>query len=173
MSDLVSITARLNALTDFDGEPWQVFYNSATKDPAAVGPDNFSEQFTIDGMSRDDAEFIAHAPEDIRYLLGRVKELEASVKDAKGKSVVSTAADLALRTPYSFKECFDLLVRATDLWEKWETLEAQRDAVLALHTKISRPVSAGTGPDVIRVHECKHDNQIWPCATVTALGGTT
>lgn len=52
-------------------------------------------------------------------------------------------------------------------------LEAQRDAVIALHTKISRPISAGTGPDVIRVHECKHDNQIWPCATVTALGGTT
>lgn len=133
MSDLVSITTRLNAVGEPEHGSWIVALEE--KDlPSYVdswevfNSDADYEPLLSDIRSEPLAEFIAHAPEDIRYLLERVGELEA-----------------------------------------------QRDAVLTLHRRGMVYTSGSTNPKHKPSTEfrCTDDHVLWPCATVTALGGTT
>jgi len=79
MIDLDAIRARVNALSDFDGEAWQVWYSSDTKEPVSVAPDNFTEQFRVDGMAEEDAVFVANAPQDVRALIAEIERLRSEL----------------------------------------------------------------------------------------------
>lgn len=89
MSDLVSITARLNAATQgpwhWDDDRWLMTGNYGVV-VGVTGPLQGPGEADSVNIGTADAEFIAHAPEDIRYLLERVGELEAQ-RDAVLKLV--------------------------------------------------------------------------------------
>ena len=82
VSRLAEVQARVEALTYFDDEQWQIFYSTVTKEPIAIGPDNFTEQFQIDGMSEDDAKFVAAAPDDVKFLLAVIKGQREAIEKA-------------------------------------------------------------------------------------------
>lgn len=72
MTDLGEIETRLNA--DGAQKPWEAFSNGIQTD---YGVQNANGSPFIEGwLYVDDAEFIAHAPSDIAFLLARVRELE-------------------------------------------------------------------------------------------------
>lgn len=98
----------------------------------------------IVGIRNPNAELIAHAHEDITFLLGRVNELEPATNP-------------------------DSLA----FWKEDNArLEAQRDAVLALHKpEYELPTDASSW--CIECSRLKEDYVLWPCATVKALGVTT
>lgn len=180
MSDLVSITARLNAATP---GPWAIWRDLDHQGFKTVGDadsyaeivkDGFTEEAnpTAHVYTNDDAEFIAHAPSDIGYLLTEEQRWR--------EAAWMYAADVS-------------------------KLEAQRDAVLALHTVEKRwqsnrdeERSFDTAEEAAEYHdmaveemtffevcyecgriemsqsdECDYLDALWPCATVAALGGTT
>lgn len=113
MSDLSSITDRLNAATpgpwfawhDDDGNGPEILiatkqdaskdaFDVALCDVCAVNGSNSDAGLVLDWgntVNHANAELIAHAPEDIAYLLGRVKDLEARITAAsKCHSVILT-----------------------------------------------------------------------------------
>lgn len=79
---LEQISARLAALSDFDGEEWQVFRSRSTGEIVSVGPDNFSEGFVVDGMGDGDADLIANAPTDLAYLMAENARLQGVIEAA-------------------------------------------------------------------------------------------
>lgn len=127
------ITARLEAVTE---GPWGIYLDT-TKDytcyavSSGDGPRYNMGGGDLDtgyGLIEEHAEFIAHAPSDITFLLGRVNELEA-----------------------------------------------QRDAVLAIHRRGMIYTSGSTDPKHKPSTEfrCTDDHLLWPCPSAQALGVTS
>lgn len=77
MTDRLSeIEARLDAATP-GGWAMRRYYGATWVHAAYDAPDG-GVTVAGDFVRTDDADLIAHAPDDLRYLLGRVRELEAA-----------------------------------------------------------------------------------------------
>lgn len=117
--ELNAIKARLETITP--GE-WRAFNYSAFEDDSIVPPDN---AWWLDGplfvgydiyqlFSQTDADFIAHAPADVRALLdqhdadtARIEALEAALRDIRelsDQSIVIKAIDRALNGSVKFED---------------------------------------------------------------------
>ena len=83
--DLETIEARLKAAT---AGPWEAYTASCCPDMGGVAGPTHSVMTACVGKfghpaSTEDAEFIAHAREDVPALLAYVKELEARIKQVE------------------------------------------------------------------------------------------
>ena len=116
------------------------------------------------GVERvEDAEFIAHAPEDIRALLAEVKRLQGELKLLR---VMPPAAEQNATLIRLLKE------ETAALQSEVKRLQAQIDAVKVLHC-----------PDAVQPQYCTECSDFgtdqfpagelieWPCPTIQALGG--
>lgn len=171
------IETRLEAATP---GPWQLMetgglYQQWILGAAAIADEGWYgtvDVFTLDddnysgGLIQEDAELIAHAPEDLTRLLTRVRELEAPER------VIEAATMLAQTTPHSLASATEALLTATNLYTRVRELEGQRDAVLTIHRRGLIYTSGSTDPKHKSSSEfrCTDDHLLWPCPTVKALG---
>lgn len=118
------------------------------------------------GVNRENAELIAHAPADITRLLARVRELEAP------EHLVEAAAKWAQTTPHSLASATKALLDATNLYTRVRELEGQQLAVLALHRGENIDYSRSVQTVCVECNDEDSGHPVeWPCATVKALGG--
>ena len=174
MNEIQEIEARLEAATqgpwDFETIPEtgesRVVVFSNTGDPmldVSVAPY---------GVRAEDAEFIAHAPEDIRALIAEVKRLEAWKREAVTVMDGLQGLGEALRLPLGEQvtgrtalEKVKELIKSRDAWashmmgiavtrQKLEAVEALLDEVKAVRDAVARH------PDVMECSEYSDDEPV-------------
>ena len=174
MHEIQEIEARLEAATpgqwDVETIPEtgesRVFVRSNTGDPmldVSVAPH---------GVRAEDAEFIAHAPEDIRALIEEVGRLEAWKREAVTVMDGLQGLGEALRLPLGEQvtgrtalEKVKELIKSRDAWashmmgiavtrQKLEAVEALLDEVKAVRDAVARH------PDVMECSEYSDDEPV-------------
>ena len=174
MNEIQEIEARLAAATP---GPWDVETIPETGESRVVVRSNTGDPMldvsvAPHGVRAEDAEFIAHAPEDIRALIAEVKRLEAWKREAVTVMDGLQGLGEALRLPLGEQvtgrtalEKVKELIKSRDAWashmmgiavtrQKLEAVEALLDEVKAVRDAVARH------PDVMECSEYSDDEPV-------------
>ena len=174
MNEIQEIEARLEAATQ---GPWDVETIPETGESRVIVRSNTGDPMldvsvAPHGVRAEDAEFIAHAPEDIRALIAEVKRLEAWKREAVTVMDGLQGLGEALRLPLGEQvtgrtalEKVKELIKSRDAWashmmgiavtrQKLEAVEALLDEVKAVRDAVARH------PDVMECSEYSDDEPV-------------
>ena len=174
MNEIQEIEARLEAATQ---GPWDVETIPETGESRVIVRSNTGDPMldvsvAPHGVRAEDAEFIAHAPKDIRALIAEVKRLEAWKREAVTVMDGLQGLGEALRLPLGEQvtgrtalEKVKELIKSRDAWashmmgiavtrQKLEAVEALLDEVKAVRDAVARH------PDVMECSEYSDDEPV-------------